>query len=469
MDILTADLREGTGRPLYLQLYAYIREEIRAGRIRPEEKLPSKRRLAAHLQISVNTVQGAYEQLVAEGYVFPREKRGYFVCPLEELARLEAPLAVGGAGFRPAPQLRFDFSHHGVDRAHFPFAQWRRLMKDVIDENDPDLLRVVDNQGLPALRESIAGYLHQSRGVICSPEQVVISSGTEALLQLLVQLFDAGRCYALENPGYERLNQLFQSNRVGFLPVGLDGQGMLPEVLEAGGADTAIVTPSHQFPTGTIMPIRRRIQLLNWAGRRPGRYIVEDDYDSEFKYSGKSIPALQGLDSGRVIYLGAFSKSLTPSIRISYMVLPPALLGDYRERLSFAVCPVPTAEQKALDRFIRDGSFARHLNRMRVIYRRKRDVLSEAIGRLLPGAEVLGANVGLHLALRPNCGLDEEELVAAAARAGVGVYGFSRYYSGPGYDPSHPQLLLGYATLEEQEIRQAVSLLAGAWPPASPS
>ena len=233
-----------------------------------------------------------------------------------------------------------------------------RSQRKVINEYDPDLLQLGNSQGDFNLRQSIANYLHQSRGVKCSPEQIIVSSGTEFLLQLLIQLFPQDTSYALENPGYERLNLIFNSNRARYFTVPLDESGMIPDELMKTSADVACVTPSHQFPTGNIMPITRRIRLLNWANEKPERYLIEDDYDSEFKYSGRPIPSLQGLDPcDKVIYIGAFSKSLAPSIRVSYVVLPDTLLANYHEKLTFYICPVPAIEQKTLFRFINEGHF----------------------------------------------------------------------------------------------------------------
>lgn len=469
MDLLTIRLDE-TGTPLYWQLYRAIRTEILEGRIRTGEKLPSKRHLSAHLHISQNTVQSAYDQLAEEGYIASVPKSGYYVREVADMLHYAAvPTAAADHGLREEA-CPYDFSHHGVDRAQFPFATWRRLARDAVDEYDPDLLRQGDVQGAAPLRTAVAAYLHASRGVRCSADQVIISSGTEFLLMLLIQLFPSDAVYALENPGYERYSRLFARNRAAVTPVPLDDDGMLPDALARSGADIACITPSHQFPTGTIMPVSRRVRLLNWASERPGRYILEDDYDSEFKYGGRSIPALQGLGSGeRVIYLGSFSKSLTPSLRVSYMVLPEPLLRIYRRELTFYHCPVPIFEQKTLCRFLTDGYFARHVNRMRTLYRRKRECLVAALERTLPHAAVSGAAAGVHLLVRPNNGMDEAQLIETARRQGVNVYGMSRYYVGDTALAGEPTLLLGYATLTCEQIEEAVTRLGAAWNEATPA
>ncbi len=464
MNIITIRLDSSSSMPLYRQLYEYIKKEIISGGYDPGSKLPSKRRLASHLQCSQNTIQAAYGQLLAEGYITAKAKSGYYVCELEGVLHIVQEQKLKEHRLQHLPSYRYDFSHDGVDFDSFPFAAWRRLMKEVISEYDHDLLKAGSPQGDKALRASIERYLRYSRGVKCMPEQIVISSGTEYLLQLLIQLLDENCIYAIENPGYQKLNLLFKSNRAVYKSIPLDDEGMkIGELLQCR-AHLACVTPSHQFPTGTIMPINRRIQLLNWAAEKQGRYIIEDDYDSEFKYAGRPIPSLQGLDKAqKVIYIGSFSKSLSPSVRISYMVLPHELIKRYYEKLSFYICPVPVMEQKTLKRFIDEGYFERHMNKMRNIYKAKRGVLVDSLTRLMPDVQIQGANAGLHLLLKVNNGMSEEELVHTAQQKGIKVYGISRYYSAAVSDGRSPLIMLGFATLKSQEVEPAVEALRQAW------
>ena len=464
MDVLTIPLDNRAATPLYLQLYAYIKADILSGRIPSGARLPSKRNLAAHLQVSRNTVQNGYDQLVDEGYITAVPKSGYYVNKLDDVIRTGGDTPPVSIPKSAESDCLIDFSPHGVDRENFPFQTWRRLIWETIDECDPDLLSSGDPQGEPSLRAAIAAYLHESRGVNCSPDQILFGSGTEFLFQLLIQLFEPDRLYALENPGYEKLGQIFHSSRAAYTAVALDEHGMLPDELRRSRAQIACVTPSHQFPTGTIMPVSRRVHLLNWAVEAADRYLVEDDYDSEFKYTGKSIPALQGMDeTGHVIYMGTFSKALAPSMRISYMVLPPALLKKYQHELNFYRCPVSLMEQKALNRFIREGFFERHLNKMRVLYRKKRELLISSIARQLPAAEVVGANAGLHLLLQTKNGMTEQQLIDSARAQGIRVYGLSQYATGPLATPDPPILLLGYAALRMEEIAGGVDRLAAGW------
>ncbi len=456
-------LDQGKTEHLYEQIYSSLRDEIVSGRYRREEKLPSKRVLASSLQCSVNTVQSAYSQLVDEGYLIAREKSGYFVADLEGIVTYGDGTGEARSEPEGRNRYRYDFSYQGIDRSSFPLHLWRKLMKDVLLGDERDLLGSGDPKGDPLLRKSIAKYLRLSRGVECSPSRIIISSGTEFLLQLLVQLFDESTLYAIENPGYEKLSSLFRSARVEYRSIALDEQGILPEDLELSQADVVCITPSHQFPTGSIMPVGRRLQLLSWAQEKESRYIIEDDYDSEFRYAGKPIPSLQGLDQrGNVIYLGSFSKSLFPSLRISYLVLPEQLLDLYDERLAFTVCPVPLIEQRTLTRFIDEGHFERHLNRMRKLYRAKWELLVSSLRDAFPSSLIEGSPAGGHLVLRVRNGMSEQELLDRSEERGVHVYGMSRFYSSP-LSEKDPAVLLGFAALSHEDISEAVQALRSAW------
>ena len=317
-----------------------------------------------------------------------------------------------------------------------------------------------------SLRRRIARYLRQSRGVICTEQQIIISAGTEFLLQLLVQLLDKNSVYGLEDPGYERLSMLFKNNAIDFRPISIDNKGMIPEEIIKSGVNVIYIAPAHQFPSGSIMPINRRLKLLNWANTSQERYIIEDDYDSEFKYSGKPIPALKGMDTNdKVIYMGSFSKSISPATRVSYMVLPEALLNSYKERLSYFMCPVPMIDQKVLYRFIGEGYFEKHLNKMRTVYKRKRELLVKEIERLdiKKKIQIHGSDAGLHLLLEVDNGMSEEQLVYSAFMAGVKVYALSRYIIKSQIVFKKPTVVLGFAALTENEIKKAVMRLLSAW------
>ncbi|MDU7336899.1 MAG: PLP-dependent aminotransferase family protein [Clostridium sp.] len=464
MNEINLQLNKQSELPLFQQLYDYFKQEIISGNCKKNEKMPSKRQLSSYLHCSQNTIQAAYYQLVAEGYLISREKSGYYVADLGNILHMKEVPQKEHLHARERGSIRYDFSYQGVDHDSFPFSIWRKLTKEVINEYDRDLLKAGDPKGDRSLRESIAHYLHYSRGVNCSAEQIIISSGTEFLLQLLIQLFDTNFVYGIENPGYEKLNMIFKSNRANCQPVELDDSGMRPDSLRESLANVACVTPSHQFPTGMVMPVSRRIQLLNWANEAPKRYLIEDDYDSEFRYSGKPIPSLQGMDeTGRVIYMGAFSKSLSPALRVSYMVLPLHLLSEYEKNLRFYICPVPKIDQKTLCRFMDEGYFERHLNRMRNLYKQKREAIVATIHEKLPQAEIRGDSAGLHFLLRVNNGWEEADLIKAALKQGVRVFGVTQYYFALPQQYQDSLLLLGFASLKTEEMEIAVNLLKEAW------
>ncbi|WP_129723733.1 MocR-like pyridoxine biosynthesis transcription factor PdxR [Xylanivirga thermophila] len=465
MDVLTYSLDYESKVPLYHQLYSFIKADIQSGSMPFSTKLPSKRKLSSYLRISQNTVQSAYNQLIEEGYIISKERKGYYVNKIDHLQNIYMqPDTSEDYNKRSKMEAKFDFSYHGVDKTTFPYAVWRKLMKETINECDPELLQLGDSLGYYRLRTVIAQYLHQSRGVNCNENQIIISSGTEVLYQTLIQLFDEDTIFGIENPGYEKLNQLFISNRANFKSINIDRNGMIPEEVYKSNANILCITPSHQFPSGEIMPINRRLQILNWANKEGGRYLIEDDYDSEFKYSTRPIPSLQSLDNNeKVIYMGSFSKSLSPTIRISYMVLPPHLMRRYNKNLSYILCPVPIFEQKVLYRFIQDGYFERHLNKMRNIYKKKREVLVKAITELNCGIQILGADAGLHLLIRIPNNMSEEQLIHSALRQGVRVYGISGYYFDKENIGVIPTIMLGYAEISEEEIVKAVKLLHKAW------
>lgn len=439
--------------PLYDQLYRYIVDQIRSGALRAGEKLPSKRRLCEHLGVSLTTVEKAYGLLTAEGYVESRPRSGYRVAPVLSPEPLE-PSAPPALPSEPRREAALDdrFSTSAVDTSVFPYATWARLSKEAVYEN-PALLQRGEGQGDWEFRCVLADFLHQYRGVNCTPEQVVLGAGMEALLWILIQLLPK-EVFALEDPGYASFRSLLDNLGREYVPVPVDGKGMDVKKLEESGAGVAYVTPSHQFPLGVTTPATRRSELLRWAYARPGRYLIEDDYDSEFRYASRPIPAMQGMDrGGRVIYLGTFSRTLAPSIRVAYLILPPALLEVYRAKFGHAAATVSRFEQEALRRFLAAGSYSRHLRRVGHLYRARRDALVSA---LRGWGEVRGHEAGLHL-LFTLPGREEGDLVARAAGAGFRVRGLGEYCQKA--RPLPGTLVLGFAGLPEEEAAEAVRRL----------
>lgn len=462
---LTIPLDNQKRGPMYEQIYEYIRKEIQDRKILAGERLPSTRVLSAHLGISRSTVDAAYEQLLAEGYIVSRPYRGYFVCEIEELYRLPSGMKTRETKQkRQQPAYEYDFALNGIDRDGFPYHTWRKLSKNVLTEDDGTLFQLGDSQGQEELRLEIAAYLHHARGVNCEADQIIVGAGNDYLLLLLHVILGSGWRIAMDNPTYVSAYRDFVEMGYQVCPLEPDDMGMRPDELEKSGANLAYVMPSHQFPLGTVMPIKRRMQLLTWADREEERFLIEDDYDSEFRYKGKPIPSLQGYDSqDKVIYLGTFSKSLAPAIRISYMVLPRKLLKRYEERGKNFSVTVSRVDQKILEVFLREGHFERHLNRMRGIYRTKHDCLLAELKSLQDICRIYGEHAGVHVLAEMKNGMTEAEAVSRAKKAGIKVYGLSEYGVGPLKLRRKPTVLMGYATLKEEEIRDACRRLGKAW------
>lgn len=459
---LTPNLNTKSKIALYVQLYEYIKKEIKDGTIPAFTKLPAKRKLAIYLQVSKNTVEAAYEQLLAEGYIESASRKGYFVCKIEQMIYVEGSEAeVEEVPFRKE-NYKFDFTQTGVDTNTFPFTMYRKLINDVWQPHNNELLFLGHPQGELSLREEIANYLYESRGVRCSASQIVLGAGTQILIKLLFQLLK-GSNYAVENPGYHRKMVVFEQGEKKVQILSLDRDGICMEDLENSDANVVFVTPSHQFPYGMIMPITRRTQLLQWAKKEEERYIIEDDYDSEFRYSGKPIPALQGLDTdGKVIYMGTLSKALLPSLRMSYIVLPKNLIKKYQKEYLFYTQSVSRMDQEVIRRFLNEGYWEKHIHKMRVVYRKKRDRLVFEIEKYFSHrVEVIGEDSGLHILLKVHNGMREEELIKEAAKYSIKIYPVSTYYK----DGTAPEnvVLLGFAILSEEEIAKAIQLLNTAW------
>lgn len=450
--------------PLYEQIYGYIKGEIQSGRIRSGEKLPSTRALCRYLEVSRSTVELAYEQLLSEGYVEAEPCRGFYVADVEELYCLERPVKEERCENRPPAEVyRYDFTPNGVDLNSFPYNAWRKLSRDSLMDDRAELFRLGNPQGEYGLRNAISSYLHQARGVNCTPEQVIIGAGNDYLLMLLTTVLGQDHKVAFENPTYRQAYRLFQNLSYRICTVDMDARGMDVSKLETSGADIAFVMPSHQYPLGIVMPIQRRLALLKWAEQKEGRYIIEDDYDSEFRYKGKPIPALQGYDSHeKVIYIGTFSKAIAPAIRMSYLVLPRPLLKQYQERSSFLNSTVSKVDQLILQKFLEEGYFERHLNKMRALYKSRHDTLLSCLKGMRGMFRISGEHAGVHLLLHMQNQMCEEELISRAKSQGIKVYGLSEYYVEP-QEEAKATILLGYANMSEEKIAEAAELLKKAW------
>ncbi len=464
--MLTLDLDTNSKTPLYLQLYQHIKAEILSGHLKPGEKLPSKRALSAHLKLSVMTVETAYAQLVAEGYLIAKPGSGYYVADVrmdwEPIPQTDAISMQA----QPEPPIRYDFKTNSVDTADFPFSVWAKLSREVLSEGSRELLNACHPQGVLFLRQKIADYLKAFRGMQVSPEQIVVGAGSEYLTGLIIQLLGRDNAYGVENPGYSKIYEIFCANTARVFPIPMDVQGANVDAITGFGLRVLHVTPSHHFPLGIVMPIARRMELLQWASAKPERYIIEDDYDSEFRYAGRPIPALQSLDRNEtVIYINTFTKSLAPSMRISYLVLPPHLCKRFTAKLGFYSCTVPVFEQLTLAKFMDNAHFETHIARMKRIYKQRQQVMCETIraGKLRNIVTISGCDAGMHLLLTVHNGMKQNALLTTARQCGVQVYGLSSYYSFPVSDMPDCTVVAGFSGLDETQIRSGIEALEQAW------
>ncbi len=461
MNELTMNLKSHSKIPLYEQIYGYIKTDIQSGRIGYREKLPSTRALSKHLEVSRSTVELAYEQLLSEGYIEAEPYRGYFVAQTEELYCFKKERVQPTLPKEEKKKYRYDFSPNGVDLRSFPYNAWRKLSKDILMDDRTELFRSGDSKGEYGFREAIGSYLHQARGVNCSPDQIIVGAGSDYILMLLSMVLGKEHRIAFEDPAYKQAYRMANALSYETVPVSLDKNGMMVSALEESGADIAYVTPSHQYPTGTVMPINRRMELLRWALKGEGRYIVEDDYDSEYRYKGKPIPALQGYDAHeKVVYLGTFSRSVAPAIRLSYMVLPQPLMEEYERKNGFVHTTVSKVDQLIMQRFLEEGYYERHLNKTRALYKSRHDLLLDGLKPMSDILTVSGEHAGVHLLLTFRNGMTEGELIKRAAKEEIRVYGLSDYRIRETGEEK-PTILLGYANLTEEQIRDAVKILEG--------
>ena len=439
-----------TDKNKYYNLYYLIREDILHGTLRAGERLPSKRALAKDLGVSVITVQTAYEQLLAEGYILSYERKGYFVAEVNVGKSADAP---------PAEKCEKEEKKYrlnavtGIAPAElFPFSVWAKLMRSTLSEEGEHLLERVPCGGDFQLKSSICAYLYRSRGVKVNPRYIVIGAGAEYLYGVIVQLLGRSKPYAVENPGYGRISHTYRLNGAEcvYIPVHMSGADV--QAVEKSGACALHVSPSHQYPTGAVMPVANRSRLIQWAEKNDA-YIIEDDYDSEFRLFGKPLQAMAGLNGDRVIYLNTFSKTLAPSMRMGYMVLPPKLYERFEEIYGGAANVVPLFEQKTLAKMLDGGYFERHVNKLKNYYRGVRAELLAAIEKLPFEKQVIETGGGLHLTLKLAGFSSDGEIKALAEKHGVHVKCLSDYLLQParGYDGV---AVVNYFGVTEKQLKE---------------
>lgn len=458
--MLTYNLDHSGKEPLYEQLYTSICEDIRKGIIHPGERLPSKRALAVHLNVSVTTVENAYHQLVEEGFLYARPSSGYYVNdyrPAQSAA--EKP---GRQQPETEDEYEIDFQGNICSLGLFPAATWTRLMRRVLsDVDNPRLLQAIPWNGMYELRSAISGYLRRYRGISAPPDRIVIGAGTEYLYLRLLQLLGPSAILAFEDPGYPKTAQIAAKGGITqqFIPV--DEYGLNVDKLRRSRANVVHISPANHFPTGTVLSSERRRALLDWAGEDLYRFIIENDYDSEFSDREERNRTLYSMDElGRVVYINTFSKSLVPSLRISYMVLPKSLYQLYRQSQEFYSCTVSSFEQMTLALFISGGYFERHLNRLQNYYRKKKETFCSALlqSNLKDRIKVKKNTAGTHLLVRVRTAMTDPEIRERAHDMRIRLPLLSDYCHVASIREMNT-LVINYAGMRDDDIGRAVSLL----------
>lgn len=438
-------------------IYEELKRLILEGKFKPNEKLPSKRKLAYASQVSIFTVQHAYDQLLAEGYIHTKEKVGYFVNEGIIQIKPSTLIQVISTTFEDHVKYTYSFKTNVVDNTLFPLSTWTKLSREVLSSDIYPLLNLTPPQGILELRMEIVKYLDIYRNIQVSPEQIVIGSGSQPLLNLIVEILGRDSIYAIENPGYPRIYQTLKGLGVSIEPIGVDEQGLSIEALTKTNASIVHLTPAHQFPTGIVMPVQRRLALLQWAIKE-NHYIIEDDYDSEFRYGGAPVSSLFGLtEQSKVIYMNTFTKSLGPAFKMGYIVLPKALLPKYQALKNHHSCTVPNFEQYILYKFMKEGYFDRHLNKTRQIYRKKLLIIQNLI-ESYPHLSIQGDEAGLHFILTIDTNILEKELIDRLKQKSIEVRGLHDFSIK--HLPTHkPKLVIGYSGIPLNDIEKAIKYL----------
>lgn len=460
--MLTYSFENRGSDSLYEYLYKQIKKDILSDTLTSGEKLPSKRALAKNLNLSTITVENAYNQLMAEGYLYSIPKSGFYVNDITSLTPLEKNRPVRDKkNVVSRPEYFADFSNNSTVADTFPFATWTKLTRQTMSDYAPELMVKSPSGGIEVLRCAIADYLYQFRGMLVEPEQIIVGAGTEYLYGIIIQLLGRDKIYAVEDPGYQKITHIYEANNVSCAHIPMNVDGVDITALTKASANILHISPSHHFPTGIVTPISRRYELLSWATASSTRYIIEDDYDSEFRLVGKPIPSLQSIDaSEKVIYINTFSKSLSSTIRISYMVLPKTLADKYNRELSFYACTVSNFDQYTLYQFIEKGYLEKHINRMRNYYRLQRDALLSCIRQQehYKKVKIKEEHAGLHFLLEVDTKYSDEELIKRIAAEGIHISCLSQYF----YDKKNAKehtLIINYSGMQPDCVKEAVNRL----------
>lgn len=437
-----------SGEFLYKQVYFEIKELIEKGELKEGSKLPSLRSLANINKISINTVESAYGMLLEEGYITSVKSSGYFVNSLENvLPSLDESKSNIKEG-----KIDYDFSYGGIDRYHFPISNWKLSYSLAADQNDPEIFFKTNQKGYEPLRSAISQYLKASRGIDVDYENIIISAGTEHLFNIIRNIFDEDMVYAFENPGYCWGSKYFIRESVRSMAIDIDEMGAVPDSIHYEKA-CLLLTPAHQFPMGMIMPNERRKEVLSWVEKSSNRFIIEDDYDGEFNFSHISLPPLYKKNMDKIIYIGSFSRALSPALRISYMILPNDLIDIYEDRFKGYDCPCSTLQQKALTNFINKGYFQRHLNRMRNLYNKKHKLMKERLYNI-NNIEIHYANAGMSfvIEIKNYC----EDIKDKFYKSGIKLTSLNNFKKEKDMEN---YFIMDFAKLTEEDIKKGLGIL----------
>lgn len=458
--MLVYDFADRKDKTLYAFLYNSLKRDILNGRLVQGSKLPSKRALAKDNQISVRTVMNAYEQLLAEEFIVSEEKRGYFVAKVYE-DDIRSIKRMKKAKEEKQKDYVVDFTAHKLVCDKFPVSMWKKIMREVLTDYDTELIQKADYRGIRKLRRAIADYLYRSRGMNVDEECVVIGAGIEYLFGRLYKIFPKDSIYAMENPGYQRIRHIYEDYSLKWKCIAMDEEGIKIRDLEESNAKIIHTSPEHHFPLGITMSKKRREELLKWSNEEPDRYIIEDDYDCEYRYDARLAPAIQcGDETGRVIYINSFSKSLAPSIRISYMVLPKELMEKYKKIASVYSNSVCSCEQYALAKFLDAGYFERHMRRMKKYCQEQGNRLLKALkqSEIFSKAEIYGGKSGTHFLIKVDTRISDKQLVKEAKKQKVKIRCLSKYCREDKESYRHT-LVFRYTDASDEEIKEAIHRL----------
>lgn len=444
-------------QPLYLSLYEKLKNQIIEGQYQSNDRFPSKRQLSNYLSVSHTTIEHAYQLLVDEDFIYSKPRSGYFVSDIESLPvihRQTNQLNTDNLE-KKQRQYKYAFNLAEIDSESFPMHIFRKYAKDVFEDHQLSLLQRGERQGEYILRQQISHYLFNSRGVTCHPNQVIIGSSTSQLLDMITNLLKKEE-FIIEQPSYPPIKHTLDKKGISYIQVPVEQNGIQIDPILHTNNNILYITPSHQFPTGYVTNLKKRTQLINWSHQAKQRYIIEDDYDSEFRYFGKPIPALQSLDTkGKVIYISTFSKSLYPSCRIAYIVLPQNLMNKYNNQKYKEGNTVPVHIQHMVAQFMISGKFERHLNKMRKIYRDKLDYILKRLKPYNTQIKIEGALTGMHFTITVNNGLSMKQCLKNAKKNNLKL----KPYHYENYSKAYPKFILGFGGIKKEELEDHVNAL----------